>query len=147
LIPTNVDRILAGRGILKREDVPSITAMRELISDPVPNWLLLQKMVTEEDLHETFLQISHLPRVHEWDAMEVIRLAAVLPPRFALENGCFALRETDGGLVIGLAQMPSAKVLREIHDRLTGYPIFFQSLHYNDACTVRDLLQCDFAAR
>ena len=135
---------LAGKGVLRREDVPSISAMRELISDPVPRWLLLQNMATEEQLHETFLQISHLPRVHDWDAMEIIRLASVLPPRFALDNGCFALRETEGGLVIGLAQLPSAKTLRDIHDRLTGYPVFFQSLSYKDACMVRELLQADF---
>ena len=127
--------------MLKHEDVPSIASMRELISDPVPKWLLLQNMVTEEQLHETFLQISHLPRAYDWDPSEVQRLAPVLQPRFTLDHGCFALREVDGGLVIGLAQMPSARTLHEISDRLSGYPIFFQSLAYQDACQLRQVLQ------
>ena len=69
------------------------------------------------------------------------RLAPVLQAGFSVTNGCFCLRETDGGLVIGLSQMPSPKILREIHDRLSGYPIFFQSLTQKDAGLLRELLK------
>jgi hypothetical protein len=50
------------------------------------------------------------------------------------------LQEREGALVLGLAQMPSRKFLREIHARLAGYPIFFQALSYTDALDIRQLV-------
>jgi hypothetical protein len=131
---------LAAKGLLKQADLPNLKSMRELIADPLPTWLLLQKKVTQEQLHQTFLEICYLPPAGPWMPEEVKRLAPVLPPGFAGETGCFCLQETGGALRLGLTQMPSPKALRDIHQRLAGYPIFFQALNYSDGLAVRQLV-------
>lgn len=129
---------LAAKGIVSRDKLPSLRSMRELIADPLPKWLLLQKLATEEQLHQTFLEICYLPPATEWNVDEVKRLWPVLPG-FADETRCYCLQETQGAIRLGLAQMPSTKALREIHDRLSGYALFFQALNYEDAIRLRTL--------
>jgi hypothetical protein len=109
------------------------------LADPIPKWLLLQKLVTEEQLHQAFLAVANLPVAEAWQEAEVKRLLPILPPGFAVENHCYPLQETNGNLRIGLAQMPSEQVLREIYDRLAGYPICFQALSLADAAKLRTL--------
>jgi len=131
---------LAAKGLLKPADLPSLKSARELIADPLPKWLLLQKKVTEEQLHQTFLEICYLPPATLWTAGEVKRLAPALAPGFAEDAGCYCLEERDGAVRLGLAQMPSLRALREVHERLAGYPIFFQALSYTDTLAIRQLL-------
>src|SRR5439155_10503438 len=104
---------LAAKGLLKPADLPSLKSMRELIADPLPKWLLLQKKVTEEQLHQTLLEICYLPPDGLWTADEIKRLAPALAPGFAEDTGCYCLEERDGAIRLGLAQMPSLKALRE----------------------------------
>ncbi len=131
---------LAAKGILRKEDLPNLRSMRELIADPLPKWLRLQKRVTDAQLHQTFLDICYLPMAGPWRPEEVTRLAPVLPPGFAAEIGCHCLEQTPEGIRVGLTQMPSAKALREIHDRLSGYALFFQAVSYTDAAALRKLM-------
>jgi len=131
---------LAGKGLLRPEDLPGIKAARELMTDPLPHWLLLHQQVTAEQLHQTFLEICYLPPAAAWRPEEVKRVAPALAPRFAEQTGCFCLEESGGAVRLGLAQMPSARALREIHERLAGHPIFFQALTYADATAIRQLL-------
>jgi hypothetical protein len=128
---------LTGKGLLKPDDLPKLEAVRSLILDPLPKLLTMQKLVTEEQLHQAFLEICQLPAADPWKAEEVQRLRPVLPPGFAEENGCYLLAEGHGGVRLGLTQMLSAQTLREIHNRLRGYPIFFQALSYADATALR----------
>jgi hypothetical protein len=130
---------LAAKGILRKDDLPDLRSMRELIADPLPKWLLLQRKATEEQLHQTFLEICYLPPATEWSPEDVKRLWPVLPPGFANATRCYCLEETRGSIRLGLAQMPSTKALREIHDRLSGYALFFQALSYEDAGKLRNL--------
>ena len=58
-------------------------------------------------------------------------------------SGCYCLDASEQGVRLGLAQLPSPRVLREIHDRLAGYPVFFQALSYSDAIKLRDLVAGD----
>lgn len=133
---------LAGKGSIKREEVAQIKATRQLIADPLPRWMLLQRMLTAEQLHHAFIDISYLPPAAPWRAEEVTRLRPVLPPGFAEENGCFCLEEAQGAIRIGLGQLPSQRALLELYDRLAGYPIFFQALSFRDFVS----LQNQFAA-
>jgi len=133
-----VDRLVAN-GALTKAAAPDVKILRELIADPIPKWLLLQKVVTEEQLHQAFLQVANLPVAERWQAEEVRRLLPILPPGFAAENLCFPLQEAGGALRLGLAQMPPAQVLQEIYDRLAGYPICFQALTLADAARLREL--------
>jgi hypothetical protein len=130
---------LAGRGVLRSEELPNIQAMRTLITDPVPQWLLMQQMATEEELHQAFLDISYLPFAGPWRPEEIRRLLPVLPPGFAVENQCFGL-DYQNGLRLGLAQVPPARVLNEIYTRLTGYPVCFQALSLEDFRSIQRLL-------
>jgi len=91
-------------------------------------------------LHQTFLDICYLPMAGPWRPEEVTRLAPVLPPGFAAETGCYCLEQTPEGIRVGLTQMPSAKALREIHDRLSGHALFFQAVSYTDAAALRKLM-------
>jgi bacteriophage N4 adsorption protein B len=119
--------------------LPDLKAMRKLIADPLPKWLLLHKRISPEQLHQLFVDICNLPLLESWNANEVRRLWPVLPPGFAKETGCYCLDEQQGALRIGLAQLPSPPALRRLHQRLAGYPVFFQALSYQDAQTLRGL--------
>lgn len=131
---------LADKGILKPEDLARVKTMRGLVTDPMPRWLLLQKLVTEEQLNATFREVCHLPRVTAWKEAEVKRLAALLPPGFATEHACYCLEESGGNIRLGLARLPSAEVVRQIHDRLAGAAICFQSLPQAEAERVRTVM-------
>jgi adsorption protein B len=133
-----LDRLVA-RGALPREQMPRLQSMRSLITDAVRQWLVLQRLVTEEQVHEAFLDICRLPAAGQWRAEEVRRLAPVLPPGFTEENGCYLLEESPAGLRVGLAQLPSASALRKLHDRLSGYALFFQALSYEEVKALRAL--------
>jgi hypothetical protein len=119
---------LADKGILKPEDLTRIQTMRGLITDPIPRWLLLQKLVTEEQLNTAFREVCHLPRATGWKDENVKRLAGLLPPGFSDETGCYCLEESGANVRLGLGQMLSAETLRQIHDRLAGGSVFFQAL-------------------
>jgi adsorption protein B len=124
---------LAGKGILSRDELPNLKAMRSLVADPLPKWLLLQKKVTYEQLHQTFLETCYLPLARQWSPEEVTRLLPILPPGFGEEYACYPLKATRENITIGLTQLPAARTLREIYDRLFGYPLFFQAVTYADA--------------
>jgi hypothetical protein len=114
-----------------------LKAARGVIADPIHKLLLLQKKVTEEQLHQTFLEICYLPVARSWTADEIRRVTPLFAPGFAIENGCYCLQETDSAICIGLSQMPSVNVLRDIRERLDGHPIFFQALSHTDALDIR----------
>jgi hypothetical protein len=130
---------LGDKGILKAEDLARIKTTRGLLTDPITKWLLLQKLVTEEQLNKTFLEVCYLPRATESKAEEVKRLAPVLPPGFAEETGCYCLEESGANVRLGLAQMPSAGTVRQVYDRLAGCSVFFQSLTCEQARQLRTL--------
>jgi bacteriophage N4 adsorption protein B len=130
---------LYAKGILRREDLPDLATLRSIIAEPLPKWLQMQKLLTEEQLYPIFLEISRLPAATGWTPDEVVRLLPVLPSGFPAESGCYCLEATERGVRLGLAQLPSAHTLREIHDRLAGYPVFFQALSYPDAIQLRQL--------
>jgi hypothetical protein len=130
---------LVAKGALAPAQLPNLTTLRSIIAEPLPKWLMLQKLVTEEQLHWAFLEVSQLPVTLDWRPEEVRRLLPVLPTGLALETGCFCLEESPLGLRLGLAQLPSPRVLREIQDRLTGYPLYFQALAYGDAVSMRNI--------
>ena len=134
---------LSSRGVLRKDQLPGLAALRSVIAEPLPQWLLLQKMISDEQLHQIFLDISRLPMVTSWNPDEIHRLLPVLPPGFPGETGCYCLEASTGGIRLGLAQLPSAQTLREIRDRLAGYPVFFQSLNYADALKLRHLVARD----
>jgi len=127
-------------GVLKKGSEPDVKELRTLIADPIPKWLLLQKIATDEQLHRAFLEIAGLPAAEAWTTEEVRRLLPILPPGFAVEHGCYPLQETGGAVRLGLAQMPSEQVLREIYDRLGGYPLCFEALNFADAARLRSLV-------
>ncbi len=131
---------LVAKGWLKQGAVPDLAALRGLIADPIPKWLVLQKLVSEEQLHQTFLQTFSLPAAAQWTPEEVQRLAPVLPPLFSAQTACYCLQESNGAIGLGLCQMPSAETLRRIYQRLLGYPIFFQTLDLHDAEILRNQL-------
>jgi bacteriophage N4 adsorption protein B len=128
---------LTARGLVKREEAAQIKATREVIADPLPRWLLLQRTLSAEQLHRAFLDICYLPPATPWTTEEIRRLQPVLPPGFAEEHGCYCLEEAQGAIRMGLAQMPSKAVLNQIYDRLAGYPLFFQALSYAEAFELR----------
>jgi hypothetical protein len=130
---------LGDKGLLKPDDIARAKAARSLLVDPLPNWLLLQQLVTEEQLNLTFREICFLPRVSEWRPEEVRRLAPLLPPGFAEEHACYCLEEVHAAVRIGLAQLPTVAVVREIYDRLTGCSLFFQSVDYEESRQLRIL--------
>jgi bacteriophage N4 adsorption protein B len=124
---------LVAKGILKSAQIPELKSMRKLITDPLPNWLRMQKFATDEQLHTAFRELSYLPPAEAWQAEEVERLEEVLAPGFALEHGCYCLVESGGAIRIGLSQMPSMRMLQEIQVRLGGYPVIFQALSFEEA--------------
>jgi hypothetical protein len=126
-------RHLAGQGHLTEEDMGNIEAMQALIADPVAKWLLMQRLVDERTLHRAFLEASGLPIAGRLQEEEFGRLNSVLPPGFAVEHGCYCLEEGGGHLRSGLAQMPSARVIRRVQERLMGYGRFFQARTLADA--------------
>ena len=134
-----VDR-LVNDGALKKSNAPDVKELRQLISDPIPKWLLLQKIVTEEQLHNAFLGVAGLPPAENWQTDEVRRLATILPPGFANENGVYALQETKGAIRLGLSQMPTTGALLDLYDRLGGYSLCFQALNQADVAKLRDLV-------
>ncbi len=130
---------LAAKGQLKAGDVAKLKAMRSLIADPVPGWLRLQNLASVEQVHEAFLEICQLPHASPWKIEEVRRLWPVLPPGFAEDHGCYCLEETGGAIRLGLAQMPSVKMMRELHDRLSGYALCFQSLSFQETVALQQI--------
>ena len=128
---------LASKGLLRRDRLPTIAAMRQLTTDPASKWLLLQRLVSEEQLHQTFLEVSQLSASRDVNAAEVQRLMPTLPPAFAAENGFYPLQSTNDSVRLGLAEMPSPEALRLVHTRLAGYSLFFQLLSFNDALQLK----------
>jgi len=131
---------LRSRNVLTEEDLPDLATLRSIIAEPLSKWLRLQRRLTEEQLHQIFLEISQLPPAIGWTPDAVVRLLPVLPPGFPADSSCYCLDASEGGVRLGLAQLPSSRTLREIHDRLAGYPIFFQALSHADAIKLRDLV-------
>ena len=131
------------QGVLPEEQLPNLATLRSIIAEPLPKWLQLQKLITEEQSHQIFLEISQLPAATAWTPEQASRLLPILPPGFPADSGCYCLDASEQGIRLGLAQLPSPRVLREIHDRLAGYPIFFQALSYSDAIKLRDLAAGD----
>ena len=130
---------LGDKGVLSADDITRAKAARSLVTDPIPNWLLLHKLVTEEQLNEAFREICFLPRASEWRPEEVRRLAPLLPPGFAEEYGCFCLEETKAALRIGLSQIPTSRSIHELYDRLAGCSLFFQSVNHEESKQLRIL--------
>jgi adsorption protein B len=124
---------------LNKNAAPDVRELRTLIADPIPKWLLLQKIVTEEQLHKAFLQIANLPVAEPWQEEEVRRLLPVLPPGFCVNHGCYPLQEKNGAIRLGLAQLPSPRVLADLYDRLGGYALCFQALNLADVARLRQL--------
>jgi hypothetical protein len=131
---------LADKGLLKSEDLAHIKTARGLITDPISNWLLLRKAVSEEQLNETFLEVCYLPRAPGWKAEEVRRLASILPPGFPEETGCYCLEECGGNVRLGLARIPAVESVRQVYDRLAGCSLFFQSLSHEQARELRAVI-------
>ncbi len=131
---------LVAKGHIKTSDVPNLKALRQMIKDPLPTWLRLQALATEEQLYQVFRQICDLPEATSWKAEDVQRLAPALPPGFAKEHACYLLEETAGALRLGLAQMLSPAALQELYARLAGYPLAFQALSYEDSGSLRELI-------
>jgi len=130
---------LSAKGILRTEQLPHLATLRSIVAEPLPGWLLLRKLLTEEQLHQVFLEISQLPPATGWRPEEFVRLLPVLPPGFPAETGCYCLEASEQGLRLGLARLPSPQALREVHDRLAGYPLFFQALSHTEAIQLRQL--------
>jgi len=130
---------LGDKGILKPEDIARVKASRSLLTDPISKWLLLHHLVTEQQLNETFREICFLPRATSWRTDEVRRLASVLPPGFAQENGCYCLEESGAAVRLGLAHMPATETVRQIYDRLSGCAIFFQALDQGQVLQLRSV--------
>ncbi len=131
---------LVAKGWLKQGAVPDLLALRGLIADPIPKWLVLQKLVSEPQLHQTFLETFSLPAAGQLSTQQAQQLAPVLPPLFSAQTGCYCLQESNGAVDLGLCQMPSPETLRRIYQRLLGYPIFFQALNQHDAEILRSQL-------
>ena len=124
---------LAAHHVLRRENLPQLATLRTIVAEPLPRWLLLQRLLTEEQLHRIFLEIARLPAATPWRPEEVTRLLPLLPPGFSNETGCYCLEASERGVRFGLAQLPTSQTLLQIHDRLAGYPIFFQALSLPEA--------------
>lgn len=135
-----VNHLVAG-GVLKKDVISDVKEFRTLIADPIPQWLLVQKLATEEQLHEAFKTISHLPDAAAWSAEEVRRLTPILPPDFAADFGVYALEEKDGNIRLGLSQMPIAETLQTIYDRLAGYALCFEMVTPKQAKELSALIQ------
>ncbi|MCI0745041.1 MAG: phage adsorption protein NrfB [Verrucomicrobia subdivision 3 bacterium] len=130
---------LVGKNVIRVEDAPNLQTMRSVVADPLPQWLLLHKRVSEEQLHQTFLEICYVPLAESWDAAEVARLLPILPPGFAENHGCYPLKVTRENITIGLTQLPPSRTLKDLHHRLFGYPLFFQALSFADSLKLRNI--------
>src|SRR5947208_16803617 len=86
---------LASKGLLRRDHLPTIAAMRQLTTDSASKWLVLEHLGSEEQLHRTFSEVSQLPATREVNVAEVQRLMSTLPPDFARENVFYVLQSTD----------------------------------------------------
>jgi hypothetical protein len=128
---------LARKGLLRPEQLPNILALRELTTDSASNWLVLQRSVSEEQLHATFLETSNLAVAQSWNLVDVKRLLPILPPGFSAEHACYPLQSINGSVRLGLGQMPSSSAVRTIYNRLAGYSLFFQALSYADAIEIK----------
>ncbi len=128
---------LVRKGLLRKDQLPNLAAMRQLTTDSASRWLLLQQLVTEDQLHQCFLEICDLPVAPEWQFAEVNRLMPVFPPGFVSENACYPLQESKGAIRLGLGKMPSPAALRLIYNRLAGYALSFQVLSFDAAAHLR----------
>jgi hypothetical protein len=132
---------LSDRGVLKAPELARVKATRSLIRDPIPRWLQLQRLATEEQLNVAFREICFLPRTAEWHDDEVRRLAPLLPPGFAEQTGCYCLEEFGAAVRLGLAQMPASDSIRRVYDRLAGCSLFFEALTHEQARRLRSLME------
>jgi bacteriophage N4 adsorption protein B len=130
---------LIADGALNKNAAPDVRELRTLIADPIPKWMLVQKIVSEEQLHKAFLQIANLPVAEPWEEAEARRLLPILPPGFIANHGCHPLQEKGGAIRLGLTQLPSPQMLAELYDRLGGYALCFQALNLADAAKLRAL--------
>jgi len=130
---------LVNDGGLKPNAAPNVAELRTLIADPIPKWLLLQKLVTPEQLHRAFAAVARLAPASAWQPDEVYRLRPILPPGFAAANGVYPLAEKAGTLRLGLAQLPSQNALAEIYDRLAAYPLYFEVLSLAETAKLTEL--------
>lgn len=125
--------LLRTANAISEKDVGSLREMRLLVSDPVPVLVKELGMAGDDALHDAFLKLSRLPVAPAHDPAEVERLRPLLPPGFTKLTGCRAISESDGAVTLGLSRLLTARELLTIHERLTGYPIFFQALAFGDA--------------
>jgi hypothetical protein len=132
---------LLGKGLLRREQLPDVAALRRLTADSASKWLLLHRMVPEEQLHQTFAEICYLPPAQPWKVEEVERLLPILPPGFAREHACYPLQENNGNIRFGLGQMPSPAAVRALYNRLGGYGLLFQALSFVESMELRKVAE------
>lgn len=132
---------LAAHGPVAAADLPQLATLRTIVAEPLPRWLQLQRLLTDEQVHRVFLEIARLPAATAWRPEEVTRLQGVLPPGFSIETGCYCLEASDRGVRLGLAQLPNPHGLRQIHDRLAGHPVFFQALSLAESVRLWHLLR------
>ena len=134
-----VDRLVAD-GVLKKNVIPDVAEFRGLIADPIPKWLQVQKLVTEEQLNHALIAISGLPAAAAWSSDEAFRLATILRPGFANEFGIYPLEEKNGAIRLGLSQMPVAETVQALYDRLAGYALSFEALNLADVRKLSDMM-------
>jgi hypothetical protein len=134
-----VNRLVAD-GVLKKDVIPDVAEFRGLIADPIPKWLLVQKLATEEQLNKAFAAISGLPAAAAWSSEEAFRLAPILRPGFANEFGVYPIEEKNGNIRLGLSQMPVTETLQAVYDRLAGYALSFEALNSADLKKLADLM-------
>jgi len=130
-----VDRLHSTR-VIGDKDIAILDEMRRQASDPVPVLVRELGLASEEQLHEAFLHLSRLPMAPACDQAEIARLALLLPPGFSSGTGCFTIAENKGAITLGLSRILTPMELLTIHERLTGYPIFFQALSFDDATKI-----------
>lgn len=122
---------LTAKGLIRKEQFPSLGTLRQLTSDSISHWLLLQKAISEEQLRSAFIEVSRLPIAEDVDANEVRKLLPIFPPGFPAEHGCYPLAVSDTSIRLGLAEIPSRATLQNIYTRLAGYSLYFQVLSYS----------------
>jgi len=130
---------LIGKALLRKEQLSDVAALRRLTTDSASKWLLLHRMVPEEQLHQTFVEACNLPPAQSWTSQEVKRLLPILPPGFAKEEACYPLQESNGNIRLGFGQMPSRAVLRVLWNRLSGYALCFQYLSREETVQLQKL--------
>lgn len=130
---------LAGKDLLTEKELEGVAAAQKLIDEPLPGWLRLRNMVSEKNLHDTFLEISCLPAAEAQVREEVLRLLPILPPGFAKGHGCYPLR-AERNITLGLSELPTDRLLKSIYSRLQDYPLFFKALSLSDAGRLKQLV-------